>query len=121
MAISDGFVSSGETLEINVTGVNSTANTLNYTIRDSITGESASQSNVGSGNASTVTIRSTEITTTGSSYVTDTSAVVNVSIPYNFGWSSATTTMWGLVPLLFALAFLMVPVAVVIVLVKVSS
>jgi hypothetical protein len=80
---------------------------VNVTLADTTTNNSVSTTNLAVGSNTSVTLETYDIVINNTANVDSDTATVRYEYPRDYGWGSGSSSMFGLLPLLMALAFLL--------------
>lgn len=95
-------------LEGEVTAIDSTNNNIDVTLRD--TKENVNKSaTIGEGANATLSMPDGDVTVENKEQSTD-YAIVGYEYPKDYGWSNASQGLWGIIPMFFVLAILLMAV-----------
>lgn len=96
-------------LNAEVTNIDSTNNDIDVTLRDTKAGVNKSVANLSVGSNATLSMPDGDVTITNNEQGTD-YALVNYEHPKDYGWSNGSQGLWGIIPMFFVLAILLLAV-----------
>lgn len=96
-------------LNAEVTNIDSTNNDIDVTLRDTKSDVNKSVTNLSVGANTTVAMPDGDVTIENKEQGTD-YAIVGYEYPKDYGWSNGSQGLWGIIPMFFVLAILLLAV-----------